>query len=112
MKKKDTKFIITWKDSFTYSRLGEYLNTFSDTDTNETSFLMGTVRVNGFYIEHQTITKIKKQFPDWEKRFEFYSKVGGGKEQPYSIPSRHKSASEKKIEAQLKEEVIQKKKKS
>jgi hypothetical protein len=95
MKEKDTKFIITWKDSFSYNRLGEYLNTFSDTDTNETSFLIGTVRVNGFYIEHQTITKIKKQFPDWEERFEFYSKKGDGKERLYCIPTRKKCADEK-----------------
>lgn len=107
---KSTNYIVVWKDSFSYSQLGDFLNTFSRTDGEEAHFNDGTVPKDGFYIQHGTITKIKQTFTDWKERYEFFSQENGGKIRKYSIPSRKKSVKEKEAEKRLKAILDSKKK--
>ncbi|HBP01021.1 MAG: hypothetical protein UY41_C0022G0008 [Candidatus Moranbacteria bacterium GW2011_GWE1_49_15] len=102
MSSKDTKYIVIPKGSFTYQSLGEFLNTFYGTDGQEAGFKWGNVQKNGFFIPHAVITKIKKMFPDWKERFEFYSQEGDGKIRKYSIPTKKKSAKAKQAVQDLK----------
>lgn len=95
MSGKDTKFMVVPKGSFSYQRLGEFLNTFYATDDQECSFRFRGIQKNGFFIPHEVITKIKGMFQDWNERFEFFSQEGGGEIREYAIPVRKKSAKEK-----------------
>lgn len=99
----ETKYIVVTKgSSFSRSSLGEFLNTFYRTDGEEAHFKLGTVPKDGFYVPHEIITRIKNDNPQWNNNFEFYSQEGGGKIRKYSIPSRNKSAEEKRVIEQLK----------
>ena len=107
--KKETKFIVVPKGSFTYSSLGEFLNTFYRTDGEEIHFMLGAVPKDGFYIQHGVITKIMSTQPEWSRAIEFYSQEGGGKIRKYSIPAKNKSAKEKQAMKDL-QTIIKRKK--
>jgi hypothetical protein len=99
---RETKYIVIPKGTFTISSLGEFLNTFYSTDGQETFVKNGTVIKNGFYIPHAVITTATAMFPDdLSQRMEFYSQEGEGKVRPYCIPSRKKSAEEKRVDVEL-----------
>ncbi|MEI7890967.1 MAG: hypothetical protein WCI36_03270 [bacterium] len=101
--KKETKFIVVAKGSFINSSFGEFLNTFYRTQGEEAHFMFGSVPKDGFYVSHGTITKIKSTFLEWKESFEFYSQEGDGQIRKYSIPSRKKTAEEKRVQLQLME---------
>jgi len=106
---RESRFIIVAKGSFSFSSLGEFLNTFYRTDGAEIHFLFGEVPRDGFYINHGIITRIKTLFPDYKERFEFFSQEGGGKIRKYAIPKRKKTAKEK-MAAEALRKAIEKKK--
>jgi hypothetical protein len=106
---REAKFIVVAKGSFSYSSLGEFLNTFYRTDGEEIHFLFGEVPREGFYVTHGIITRIKTLFPDFKERFEFFSQEGGGKIRKYAIPKRKKTAKEKMAAESLRK-LIEKKK--
>ncbi len=108
---KEIRFIVVPKGSFTIASLGEFLNTFYQTDGAECHFVSGTVPKDGFFVPHGVITKIKSQYPDWKARFELFSQKGENEIRKYSIPSRKKTAVEKKAVTDLAEIVARKNKK-
>ncbi len=99
--KYESKFIVVMKNSFSFSSLGDFLNTFYRTDGEEIHFLFGTVPKDGFFVPHGVITKIKQMIPDWKERYEFYSQKGDNRIQKYSIPERKKSCEEKRVNVEL-----------
>jgi len=106
---RETKFIVVARGSFSYSSLGDFLNTFYRTDGEEIHFSFGEVPRDGFYITHGIITRIRTLFPDFKERFEFFSQEGGGKIRKYAIPKRKPTAKEKKAVDALRK-IVEKKK--
>lgn len=97
------KFIVIAKGEFTPARFGEFLNTFYSTEGEEAHFKIGNVPKDGFYVPHGVITRIKKEFPDWKIRFEFFIESPTRKVHSYSIPEKNKNIKIKEVKKCLAE---------